>query len=422
MKTTFDPIISGLIVKACVMVTLAFILTRTRLFKSICRPRLQFGEQATAIVLFLILALAEGIVADAHGLPNARIVAVCASGLLAGPWVGGIIGVAATVLSFLLLVTPPIPIALSMVFGGIACGLVRQWRPRLALRLDVGFVLGILVSLSRDGMVLLLGGKTAIGAAGTEKAVSAALLTGVAVALILLVIQQVREQEEQARAAAMSEVRALQARMNPHFLFNALNTLSALSHVDPTQVPGVASGLGTFLRASVDRDERTHVSLAEELAIVRAYLQVEELRLGERLYVEEEINPDLLDALVPPFILQPLVENAIRHGIEPAMGGGRVRVSASGENGTLMLVVWDTGVGFAPASKSRLFESSDGHIHALGLLDRRLRSLYGQKFALNVRGEPGRGAISTVHIPIHRPALSTLTVVAAAATIDSTRN
>jgi two-component system LytT family sensor kinase len=394
MRITFDPLISGLIIKACVMVTIATVLTNTRLFKSICRPRLQLSDQATAIGLFLILALAEGLVATARDLPNARIVAVCASGLLAGPWVGGIIGVAATVLSHFLVGTPPVPVALSMVLGGVACGLVRQRQPRLALRLDVGFLVGALVSASRDVMVLALGGKP------SDNPLAAAMLTGVAVALILLVIRQVREQENHARAAAISEVRALQARMNPHFLFNALNTLSALSRIDPKQVPSVASGLGAFLRASVDRDERTHVPLSEELAIVRAYLRVEALRLGERLYVEEDIDPEALDTLVPPFVLQPLVENAIRHGIEPAVGGGTVRITASSAGKRLLLTVRDTGVGLAPPNGSTLFDSRDGHAHALGLLDRRLSALYGRNYALAVREDAGHGVISTVEIPL----------------------
>jgi LytS/YehU family sensor histidine kinase len=140
----------------------------------------------------------------------------------------------------------------------------------------------------------------------------APVLQGLGTALILAIVTQVRERDEKTRVAAAAEVRALQARMNPHFLFNALNALAALAAVAPREIPRAAGRLHHFLRASFDQHERPLVPLEEELAVVRAYLDIESLRFGARLKVEEAIDPGLAEFLVPPFSLQPLVENAVQ--------------------------------------------------------------------------------------------------------------
>jgi two-component system sensor histidine kinase LytS len=385
-----------LIEKACVLVTLAFVLTRTRLFAYLLRPRLPAREQATALLIFLLMGFTEVAVARQHSLMNARIIAVCAGGLLAGPWVGGLIGVAVTVIACVYQQYLPIPIGVSMLLAGLAGGLLHRWRPGLALLPVTGFVLGALTSLVRYGLLVL----SHADARSLLPEGTAAVIQGLGVALILLVVAQVRAREAQARAAAMAEVRALQARMNPHFLFNALNTLSALSAIDPRAVPGAAARLSLFLRASLDQHERPFVRLREELEVVRAYLDVESLRMGERLTVEQEIAPRLLGASVPPFLLQPLVENAVRHGIQPRPEGGLVRLAAHREASWLLLTVSDTGVGIPPEERARLFRADDGHVHALTLLRRRLQGLYGSAFALTVESDRGAGASVSVRIPL----------------------
>ena len=114
--------------------------------------------------------------------------------------------------------------------------------------------------------------------------------------------------------------------MNPHFLFNALNAIAALATVAPREVPRAAGRLRHFLRASFDQQERLLVPLEEELAVVRAYLDIESLRLGDQLKVEQTIDPALLTALIPPFSLQPLVENAVQHGLNASPRAGRLQL------------------------------------------------------------------------------------------------
>src|SRR6266436_4218445 len=129
----------------------------------------------------------------------------------------------------------------------------------------------------------------------------APILQGLGTALILTIVAIVRDRDKQMQAAASAEVSALQSRMNPHFLFNALNALAALSTVAPREVPRAAGRLRDFLRAMFDQPERTLISVEQELGAVRAYLDIESLRLGRRLKVEEDIDPALVEVLTPPF-------------------------------------------------------------------------------------------------------------------------
>ena len=154
----------------------------------------------------------------------------------------------------------------------------------------------------------------------------APVLQGLGTALILAIVGQVRDRDEQTRAVALAEARTLQARMNPHFLFNALNAVAALSKVAPREVPRATGRVRQFLRASFDQQERLLVPLEEELAVVRAYLDIESLRLGDRLKVEQTIDPGLLKALMPPFSFQPLVENAVQHGLHSSPRAGRLQL------------------------------------------------------------------------------------------------
>lgn len=393
----------ALLEKTCVLVTLTFVLTQTRLFTHLLRPRLPIREQVMAFLFFLVMGLTEVAVAHQLSLMNARIIAVCAAGLLAGPWIGGIMGVAVTVIACLSQKLPVLAIGLSMVMGGLAGGLLHRWKPSLALHPATGFVLGALTSLARFSLVR----------DPAQNLLGEATLHGGGVALILLVVAQVRAQERQARAAAMAEVQALQARMNPHFMFNALNTLSALSLLEPQTVPRAAARLGLFLRASLDQHERPFISLQEELDVIAAYLDIEALRMGERLFVEQKIAPGLLEAPVPPFLLQPLVENAVCHGIQPRAEGGCIYCTAQRAGVWLVLTVSDTGVGISSEAQARLFQTGSPHVHALTLLRRRLLSLYGSAFALTLESCPGEGTTVSIRIPLQRSKLLPATNFAA---------
>jgi LytS/YehU family sensor histidine kinase len=218
--------------------------------------------------------------------------------------------------------------------------------------------------------------------------------------MILAIVEQVRNSDEQTRAVASAEVQALQARMNPHFLFNALNAVAALSTVAPREVPRATGRLRQFLRASFDQQERALVPLEKELAVVRAYLEVESLQFGDRLKVEQTIDPGLLQVLVPPFSVQPLVENAVQHGFRSAPRAGRLRLAVSAKGPWLEMNVSDDGQGVPAAEVEQVFFANRQPVHALVLLRRRLQGLFGRSFQLAVRSEIGEGTTVSMRIPL----------------------
>lgn len=221
--------------------------------------------------------------------------------------------------------------------------------------------------------------------------------------LVLAVMAQVRDHDEQVRATASAEVRALQARMNPHFLFNALNSLAALATISPREVPTAAGRLRHFLRASFDQQDRTLIPFAEELAVVRAYLDIEALRFGNRLKVEQSIDPAAIDAVLPPFSLQPLVENAIRHGIQSSANAGRLQLAAHPVEGWLEISVTDDGKGVPAGEIETVFFGQRKGAHALLLLRRRLQTLFGHSFSFAISSDVGHGTTVRLRVPLEPP-------------------
>jgi two-component system LytT family sensor kinase len=262
-------------------------------FRRAERSLLLMRDQGTALLVFLVLGLVEEATVSHAGWLNERIVVVCAAGLLAGPWVGLAVSVFVTWLAVAHDGLPLGSIATAMLCGGLVGGWLYQWRPRLAQHPLTGFCLTLGVSSLRSGLILFFAPRSPAVLHTLKDFGMPPVLQALGTALILTIVEQVRERDEQTEVAALAETRALQARINPYFLFNALNAWAALSKVAPRQVPRVTRQLRQFLRASFDQHERPLVPLEEELAVVSAYLEIERLRLGDRLKVEQTIDPDL---------------------------------------------------------------------------------------------------------------------------------
>jgi two-component system, LytTR family, sensor kinase len=390
----------------CVLVTAAFMLTLVRGFRRSERSLLQSRfpssrrDQGMALLVFLVLGLVEEITLSRAGWLNERIVAVCAAGLVAGPWVGLAVSVFVTWLAVAHDGLPLGSIAISMSCGGLAGGLLYRWRPRLAQHPLTGFCLTFGVSLLRNGLIFFYAPDSHPAPHSVEEIGLASVLQGLGTALILAIVEQVRNRDEQTRAVASAEARALQARMNPHFLFNALNAVAALSKVAPREVPRATGLLRQFLRASFDQHERLLVPLEEELAVVRAYLDIESLRLGDRLKVEQTIDPGLLKVLIPPFSFQPLVENAVQHGLHSSPQAGRLQLAIRPAGPWLEMSVSDDGQGVPASEVEQVFFGERQRVHALALLRQRLRGLFGRSFELEVHSEIGEGTTVTMRIPL----------------------
>src|SRR6516165_2031871 len=389
----------------CALVTAAFTLTLVRGFRQPERSLLQSRvrsprrDQGMALLVFLALGLVEEVTASHAGWVNERIVAVCAAGLVAGPWVGLAVSVFVTWLAVTHHGLPLGAIAISMLCGGLAGGCLYRWRPRVAQHPLTGFCLTFGVSLLRNGLTFFYAPNSHALLHMFEEIGMAPVLQGLGTALILAIVEQVRNRDEQTRAVASAEARALQARMNPHFLFNALNAVAALSKVAPREVPRATGLLRQFLRASFDQHERLLVPLEEELAVVRAYLDIESLRLGDRLKVEQKIDPGLLKVLMPPFSLQPLVENAVQHGIQSSPQAGQLQLVVRPTGPWLEMSVSDDGQGVPSSQVEQVFFAERPRLHALVVLRRRLRGLFGRSSELEVHSEIGVGTTLTLRIP-----------------------
>ena len=386
--------------KICILVTAAFALTLVPNRRRPERSLLSIRDRGTALLVFLVLGLVEEAAVRRTGWFNHRIVAVCTAGLLAGPSVGVVIGAVVTWAAVAYDGRPLVVVGVSMLGGGVIGGWLHRWQPQVAQRPLTGFCVTFGVSLLRDGLTFLY----AQNAQGTLKIFGVIgigpVLHGLGTALILAIVVQVRERDEQARAAASAEVLALQARMNPHFLFNALNALAALATFAPREIPRATGRLRQFLRASFDQHDRALVPLEEELAVVRAYLDIESLRHGARLKVEEAIDPGMMGTLIPPFSLQPLVENAVQHGFQSSSGAGRLRVAARPVGQWLEMCVSDDGHGVPSNRVEQVFFAERRQVHALVLLRRRLQGLFGRWFQLEVYSEVGEGTTITLRIPL----------------------
>jgi two-component system, LytTR family, sensor kinase len=221
------------------------------------------------------------------------------------------------------------------------------------------------------------------------------LLLGIAWAVYYHGRYREREQAAEQLAAGLAEARfqALKMQLHPHFLFNTLNAISALIPREAQPARRMVARLGDMLRTVLEHEATQEVTLREELEFLEPYVEIEQTRLGDRLSVEFEVAPEALDARVPHLVLQPLVENAIRHGVAPRSGPGVVTIAAAVEGPSLVLHVRNTG-GAARQGSAR---ESGGR--GLDNVRSRLDHLYGADQQLTAGPAGSGGWVTTIRIP-----------------------
>lgn len=212
----------------------------------------------------------------------------------------------------------------------------------------------------------------------------------------LLTLKKAAKQEEMLRRA---EIRALQSQIRPHFLFNALSTISTLCRVNAEKARELLGDLSNYLRSGFSfKDNEEFVPLDTELGYVKSYLAIEAARFGERLRVSFDLRVKT-PCRIPPLIIQPLVENAVRHGLLPKKEGGEIKVSARKQQGFLILRVEDDGVGIPAEKVEKLLQDSlPGAGVGVSNVNHRLKSIYGQE--LLMESQVGKGTVVTVKIPL----------------------
>jgi signal transduction histidine kinase len=217
----------------------------------------------------------------------------------------------------------------------------------------------------------------------------------VVVATLVVTYQRYRERDVAAarlgQALARAELQALRNQLNPHLLFNALNSVTALMHEDVRAADDMVSDLSHLLRVYLSGDDRQETTVREEVDLVSAYVNIQRRRFADRLTFSLEVEDGLRDALVPSLLLQPIVENAILHGLAPSSRAGRVDVRVSRRDGALVVVVADDGLGMAK-----------GHVEGVGLGNTRarLRQLYGDEQSFAIASQPGAGVTVTITLPL----------------------
>jgi two-component system LytT family sensor kinase len=230
------------------------------------------------------------------------------------------------------------------------------------------------------------------------------LTTLLSVAIPLKIWNSARNEkklEEQERLLVEARLAALTSQINPHFLFNTLNSVSSLIRTNPDEARVMVVRLSKVLRRLLRKHENFS-TLREELTFIEDYLSIETVRFGDKLRFEKDVADDTLDMLVPSMLLQPLVENSIKHGLSPKVEGGTIRIQTGRNDSKLYLLVEDDGVGIPENKLSNVLD------HGIGVsnVNERLKVLFGNQYRMWIDSQPGRGTRIQIEIPELQTALA----------------
>jgi sensor histidine kinase YesM len=292
-------------------------------------------------------------------------------GVLFGNVVGLTVQISSLVLFPRLRLLPPLArfaiLGLVLAAGAVAgTAMVLYFFPLFILR-DVGQIVAL---GAINGVVALIVGSVVYAYEGLRFRLAESLRE---VEEVRLVEARLKEQ------AARAELAALQARINPHFFFNTLNTISSLLEEDPEAAEEVVQKLADLFRYTLKASDVDSVSLDDELRFIEGYLSIEQARFGPRLRVVWDVDPDVRSVAIPGLLLQPLVENAVGHGLARVPEGGTVRISARRADGRLDIAVEDDGAGPGPDPRTLFREG-----HGLDNVHQRLRTRYASRAALRI--------------------------------------
>lgn len=265
----------------------------------------------------------------------------------------------------------------------------------------LGYSLGIELGNALTGRqelgLLRVNLRSALGMLGVS------LLPGLALTIYFVGKSQVEAARTQAqtaqRLAAENQLRLLEAQLEPHMLFNTLANLRVLIGLDAARAQNMLDHLIAFLRATLNASRSGSHPLREEFARLRDYLALMQVRMGSRLQPQMDLPTELAELPVPPLLLQPLVENAIKHGLEPAIEGGLLKISARREGDQLILEVLDHGVGLSAGKAAAETEGTHFGLHQVRA---RLATQFGLGAGLSLQGieAPGHGTRARIHMPL----------------------
>jgi two-component system LytT family sensor kinase len=413
-----------LLVKLAAMAVLATMLARYRRFRHILIFERRGWLDRLVFTLSLGVPLMAGVASRVlldYRAADLTLEGAFLAGLIAGPYTGALVGLMAGTPAFLAGEIIAIPFAVGCGFagGGLreACPKETIWKFSPFVLLDLPkHVWHMIRKIEPNWQIILLLAPVALeltritlGARfGAERLfffsspspwmmTVVVLATAVGVATPIKIWNSARIEhrlQEQENLLLAAKIEALKSQINPHFLFNTLTSISSLIRSQPDTARTLIIKLSALLRRLL-RSHQHFVTLREELESVDEYLDIEAIRFGPKLRVKKEINADTLDILVPSMILQPLVENSIKHGLSRKVGPGSITIRSRRESGRATIEVEDDGMGFV---LERLEEPMSSGI-GLANVRERLAVVYGASYHLTLNSEPGRGTSARIEVP-----------------------
>ena len=418
-------LLTTLIVKLAVMAALATMLARYRRFRHILIFEQRNWPDRLVFAVSLIVPFVTGVVARLllnYEAGDLTLEGPLLAGLIAGPYTGAIVGASVGLPAIMAGEFAALPFAIGCGFagGGLreACPKEdiwsfspfvffslpgRFWRMTRTLAVDWQVMLLIApigLELIRQALGHRFGDARLFHLHGESFWLSIAVY----VATVLTVSTPIKiwnnariehRLQEQEKLLLAAKVEALKSQINPHFLFNTLASVSSLIRSEPDTARMVVQKLSGLLRKLMRSDEQ-FVTLRHELDAIDEYLAIEVVRFGPRLTVQKSVSPEALDVVVPSLLLQPLVENAIKHGLARKIGAGTITIRAWRERDTAVIEVEDDGLGISDERLQTAMSSGIG----LSNVHERLRVVYGAQGRLALSGAPGRGACARLEIPL----------------------
>ena len=417
-----------LVVKLAVMAVLATMLARYHRFRHILIFEQRGWVDRLVFTAAFGIPLMAGVAARillSYNAADLTLEGAFLAGLIAGPYAGALVGalVGAPALLAGEFIALPFAVGCGFAGGGLreACPKESIWQftPfvfidlhkhvwHMVRRLGVSWQLALLLApvaleLLRQALGARVGVERLFYLGADVTAPSVTMTLPVILATVLAVATPIKiwnsariehRLQEQEKLLLAAKVEALKSQINPHFLFNTLASISSLIRSEPEMARTLINKLSGLLRRLLRSDEH-FVALRDELASIDEYLDIEVVRFGPKLRVRKEIEPSTMDVIVPSMILQPLVENSIKHGLSRKVGAGTIVIRSWREQARVLIEVQDDGTGFMLDRLDQPMASGIG----LTNVRERLRVIYGASYQLRLTSEPGRGTTARIEIP-----------------------
>jgi two-component system LytT family sensor kinase len=415
-----------LVVKEAVIALIAIVLVRYHRFRAILLTERRAWPDRLIFALALGIPTAAAVVSRlllGYKAADLTLEATFLAGLIAGPYAGALVGVMCGLPPLFAGEFGSLPFAVGCGFAGgglrelcpkadiwhfspfVFTSLhARIWRSVRTVQVDWQVIL-VLAPILMEGIRLAIGWRFGddrlfyLQTTGPWTTVLLIVATVLAIAIPIKIWNSARIEHqlvEQEKLLMAARIQALSSQINPHFLFNTLNSISSLIRSKPETARILIAKLSNLLRQRLkSRDQ--FVTLGEELQAIDQYLDIELIRFGPQLHVVKDIPDDTLDLIVPSMVLQPLVENSIKHGLTAKLGGGTVTLRAFRQHGQLVLEVADDGFGMSAAQLQNALTAGIG----LSNVDERLRVTYGDNHQLRLTSTAAQGTCARIEIPLH---------------------